>query len=1006
MNDANRGFVSYEPPLDRTFGEVWRRHRSLRSLALVGLCAATLVLFAAGCRMAHIQPESATEDPPNHVQPEEQTQPEEQNQPKSNPRDGQAVLAMADVAASEGDREMVFTVRLNRASSAAVVVEYATEDGTADSGSDYGRAGGSLTFPAHATGVRTMTVTIHEDAVDEAEETFRVRASGALGATQSLSAVATGTIIDNDARSVTFRPAELNVVEGRTARYTVVLGSRPTAPVIVTPVAPAGLSVDPPELRFAPSSWATAQTVTVAAAQDDDAAADPATELAHVVRGGGYGGSPARSVRVTIVEDDVPTLSVDAVAAQERAGKIAFEVRLSLAGDQRVTVDYTTGAAGDSAEEGADYAGASGELVFPAGSTASQEVVVAVHDDALDEEDERFTLTLRNPENAVLAGGADTTTATAAIEDDDELPELTITGMSGVESAGNVVLSVRLDRASGRTVTVRYATADVTAGAADYTAQSGTLTFEPGDLTKHIVVAISDDAANEEDESFAVALTAPVHAVLSSSGRSATGTIVDDDNLPLTLAALTVTGAGTVYPEFASDVHHYAAICEDSTTVQVAARAHRSGATLTLRRRNSDDDQVSQGNLSAQLSVDDDADIAIELSDTDGMVTYVVHCVPASLPRFKVLKKTQRATPGLLFVTPQVYTSRYNFPYRYLAIVDYNGVPRFTSGTALMNFNFRPYADGPLIDGKRVRYSHGWGVLLDENFSKIREVSTPGGDPHDFLVSRGGTFFFVIYKAATRDYLNFGDVRVKDSVIREVDAAGTTVFEWNSWDYMKLSDCSLTRSGGEYAHLNSVQLVDGDIVASFKGCNQVLRIDRSSGTGAIEWQLGGTSPPRNSATQFLRIVDDDDVETNDEICGQHHATVTNSGSVLLFDNGDGCLGTRKSLPQFTRVVEFDISSGTQASRLREYQLPEDQGYADFAGGVVELDNGNWVITWGRTGAATAAADQLISISEVDPDANPPVSVFELNMSRSPRFVTSYRVYHEAEEDVRIPLNLP
>ena len=259
MNDANRGFVSYEPPLDRTFGEVWRRHRSLRSLALVGLCAATLVLFAAGCRMAHIQPESATEDPPNQVQPEEQTQPEEQNQPKSNPRDGQAVLAMADVAASEGDREMVFTVRLNRPSSAAVVVEYATEDGTAVSGSDYGSAGGSLTFPAHATGVRTMTVTIHEDAVDEAEETFRVRASGALGATQSLSAVATGTIIDNDARSVTFRPAELNVVEGRTARYTVVLGSRPTAPVIVTPVAPAGLSVDPPELRFAPSSWATAQ---------------------------------------------------------------------------------------------------------------------------------------------------------------------------------------------------------------------------------------------------------------------------------------------------------------------------------------------------------------------------------------------------------------------------------------------------------------------------------------------------------------------------------------------------------------------------------------------------------------------------------------------------------------------------------------------------------------------------------------------------------------------------
>ena len=354
--------------------------------------------------MASIPRQSEPQELPGQTAPEQPEQPAP-TEPENTVADGQmTMLAIADVAAGESDRELVFAVRLNRASSAAFTLEYATEGGTAAAGSDYRSVSGSATFSAHSSEARMVTVSILDDAVDEQDETLLVRVWSAPGATPTVSAVATGTIIDNDSRSLIVRPGELTVVEGQDAHYALVLGSRPTGEVTVAPVVPAEIVVEPKELRFAPSSWATAQTVTVTAVDDDDALADPAAELAHNVRGGGYATVSGGTVRVTIVEDDASTLSVGVAQAREGAGSVTFEVSLSLASDEQVTVEYETGASGDTAVGGTDYTAGGGELAFPAGSTAAREIEVALHDDALDEEDERFTLTLSNPVNATLAG--------------------------------------------------------------------------------------------------------------------------------------------------------------------------------------------------------------------------------------------------------------------------------------------------------------------------------------------------------------------------------------------------------------------------------------------------------------------------------------------------------------------------------------------------------------------------------------------------------------------------
>ena len=87
---------------------------------------------------------------------------------------------------------------------------------------------------------------------------------------------------------------------------------------------------------------------------------------------------------------------------------------------------------------------------------------------------------------------------------------MTIDDLSTTESDSGTVaasVTVRLSRASGRVVTVSYATTDGTAASpADYTASSGTLTFAAGEVTKTISVSVAGDTVDEPDETFAVNL--------------------------------------------------------------------------------------------------------------------------------------------------------------------------------------------------------------------------------------------------------------------------------------------------------------------------------------------------------------------------------------------------------------------------------------------------------------------------------------------------------------------
>ncbi|MXY15704.1 MAG: hypothetical protein F4Y57_01515, partial [Acidobacteria bacterium] len=118
-----------------------------------------------------------------------------------------------------------------------------------------------------------------------------------------------------------------------------------------------------------------------------------------------------------------------------------------------------------------------------------------------------------------------------AVRNDSPEPSLSVQDVTVAEDDGTADFTVSLDIASGETVTVDYATADGTAQAgSDYTADSGSLTFNPGDLSKTVSVSVTDDSLGEASETFGFTLSNVANASLSSA--TSHGTINDNEKPP------------------------------------------------------------------------------------------------------------------------------------------------------------------------------------------------------------------------------------------------------------------------------------------------------------------------------------------------------------------------------------------------------------------------------------------------------------------------------------------
>ena len=201
--------------------------------------------------------------------------------------------------------------------------ETVTVNAPADSGFEVnGGATATLTFAGDtsdgagdATWNTAQTVMVtgpdDENAVQETA-TITHTIGGAIVANGILRA----TIRESDTRGVTIVPTSVEVTEGGTARYNIVLDSEPVGDaedrVTVTVGGVSGdVTVAPSQLMFTDDDWFTAKEVEVTAATDDDGVTDSPVTLSHTVRGGDYDGTRADSVQVTIKEIHTRGIIVD-----------------------------------------------------------------------------------------------------------------------------------------------------------------------------------------------------------------------------------------------------------------------------------------------------------------------------------------------------------------------------------------------------------------------------------------------------------------------------------------------------------------------------------------------------------------------------------------------------------------------------------------------------------------------------------------------------------------------
>ncbi|MCY4507181.1 MAG: autotransporter domain-containing protein, partial [Acidobacteria bacterium] len=397
---------------------------------------------------------------------------------------------------------------------------YATAGGTAEEGADYTATSGTLTF-APGEDARTIPVPTREDEIDEQAETFTLSLSNPAGATIR-DGTATGTINDDDEAPVIVITDD-EAEEGEPAEFTVTLSAITSRTVTVDYATAGGTAEEGADytattgtLTFAPGE--DAKTIPVPTREDE---IDELTETFTVNLRNPDGATIQDGTATgTIDDDDEPPVIVITDAEAEEGEPAEFTITLSAITSRIVTVYYAT--AGATAEEGADYAAASGTLTFAPGEDA-RTIPVPTLEDEIDELNETFTLDLANPHAATLRDGA----ATGTIIDDDEPPVIVITDAEA-EEGDPVEFTIALSAVTSRTVTVTYATAGGTAEeGADYTATSGTLTFVPGEETKTIAVLTLEDEIDERNETFTLDLGNP-HAATLQNG-AATGTINDDD---------------------------------------------------------------------------------------------------------------------------------------------------------------------------------------------------------------------------------------------------------------------------------------------------------------------------------------------------------------------------------------------------------------------------------------------------------------------------------------------
>ena len=274
----------------------------------------------------------------------------------------------------------------------------------------------------------------------------------------------------------------------------------------------------------------------VLVAENDDASYQPSNPGRYKVTGVSPCGNtdmesfPSNEIHI------LPCLYIknsDITVTEGDDSKAVFTVELShiwtTSDHVDVTFDYQTTAG--SASSGKDFTSISASGIIPSGQK-SIDIEIPIIDDNLNENSENFTITINNVKLAVESTHTGMCTI---LDDNDPEPNIRVDDMTVNENAGTILLPIKLNIESGKTVSVNYNVTDFTATKTnDYSASiyDGSLSFLPGETTKNITLTIIDDHVYETEinEQFKVNLSNLSNT--TEGNVNASISITDNDSKP------------------------------------------------------------------------------------------------------------------------------------------------------------------------------------------------------------------------------------------------------------------------------------------------------------------------------------------------------------------------------------------------------------------------------------------------------------------------------------------
>ena len=463
--------------------------------------------------------------------------------------------------AIEGVQSAAVTVQLDPPASSAVTIPVTTDPQDGATSADYDGVPGSVTFAAGET-EQTFTVTATDDSDDSADDDgesvqlgFGALPSGVLLGSPSTATVALVQDTRVSTWYVWFGESDYTIAEGGTERITLHLNApwKPELNEALTvplfdPQHEGGASADdysgvPESVTFQRGQTRASFTVRATDDSEDD---DGESVLLHFRRlfpddleAGRYG---ARVATLHIDDDDgetAVTVSFESAnyTAAEGGATATVRVLLDAAPGRSATIELT--ATGRGGATSTDYSMPS-SVTFGASETVKSFTLTAT-DDAANDDLESVAIGF-GPLPSGVSAGSPSQAVVNLTDNDSGTNTWTVnfgaragTVRDGVKEGGSYFLSFKLDRKTGRILTIplKYEYLGGATGA-DFTDLPSAVTFDKNETGAGVIISPVDDFDVDPGESIRVSFgTMPAGVRVGSyGGRSTIIPVIDNDGLP------------------------------------------------------------------------------------------------------------------------------------------------------------------------------------------------------------------------------------------------------------------------------------------------------------------------------------------------------------------------------------------------------------------------------------------------------------------------------------------